>query len=310
MEFIAAKCPNCGGELRLPDNMKTAKCMYCGFDVIVRDAINAAGVNVENLLKLASVAQDAGNDSEAYNYFTRVLEYEPNNYIALLGKAASAGRLSTSANFRLEELIKGVESAIENTPNNKKDEIKKQSAELISEICTNHEVEFSKENKPLIDCLEIGYNYNPENLAIISSIISKTHSIILANQSSIETSEGFIDMYGGFIASATKRAYKEYPEQYQRYKKDLEKYTELLNQEIEELNHYTHLKKKYLEKLQSINSEAALSLGRTLQKSEEENNEGFRSSQRIKAMPTTGGGCLVAVVTIFTTITIFFIFLV
>ena len=43
MTFKPAICPSCGGKLQLPDNLSTAKCMYCGVDVIVQDAIKLSG---------------------------------------------------------------------------------------------------------------------------------------------------------------------------------------------------------------------------------------------------------------------------
>lgn len=47
MTFKAAKCPSCGGTLQVPDDRLTVKCMYCGVDVIVRDAIRLAGRRVK-----------------------------------------------------------------------------------------------------------------------------------------------------------------------------------------------------------------------------------------------------------------------
>ena len=43
MDFKSAICPSCGGKLQLPDNLSTAKCMYCGVDVVVQDAIKLSG---------------------------------------------------------------------------------------------------------------------------------------------------------------------------------------------------------------------------------------------------------------------------
>ena len=70
--------------------------MYCSFDIIVRDAVKAAQVNVENLLRLATSAQDCQNYQEAYNYYTKVLEYNSDNYLAQFGKGFCAARLSPS----------------------------------------------------------------------------------------------------------------------------------------------------------------------------------------------------------------------
>lgn len=301
MEFLAAKCPNCGGDLRLPDDKTQVKCMYCGFDVIVRDAVNAVDANVENLLKLALTAEKARNNQEAYNYFTKALEYEPNNYIALLGKAASAGRLSTTSNLRLEELTKGIESAVEIAPTNKKEEIEKQAAELISEVCTNHEVSMLQE-KHLINCLEIAYNYNPENASVISLIISKTHRLILVNQEVIDIMDGNIESYNSQIKTFQSYGSKDNEEQ---AKRNLEQETKSLKQKIEEMEYYIHLKSKYFAKLQSVNPEAASSLNKTIKQSEEETGEKIRNSQKIRRMQPAGGGCLITVISIFTTIVIF-----
>lgn len=43
MEFKAAICPSCGGKLQLPNDVKTVKCMYCGVDIAVREAVNLSG---------------------------------------------------------------------------------------------------------------------------------------------------------------------------------------------------------------------------------------------------------------------------
>jgi DNA-directed RNA polymerase subunit RPC12/RpoP len=47
MTFKAAKCPNCGGALQLPDDRTKVKCMYCGVDVIVREAVQLAAGRVK-----------------------------------------------------------------------------------------------------------------------------------------------------------------------------------------------------------------------------------------------------------------------
>lgn len=43
MNFKSANCPSCGGNLQLPDNLNTVKCMYCGVDIVVQDAIRLSG---------------------------------------------------------------------------------------------------------------------------------------------------------------------------------------------------------------------------------------------------------------------------
>jgi tetratricopeptide (TPR) repeat protein len=106
MEFKPAKCPSCGGNLQVPPDMKTAKCMYCGGDFIIEDAIKLAmgQVNIDNLFELADAAKNIGNYIEAYNYYTRILEADSNNYKAWYGKALSAGWQSSTGNPRLQEV--------------------------------------------------------------------------------------------------------------------------------------------------------------------------------------------------------------
>ncbi len=43
MNFKPALCPSCGGKMQIPNDVNTVKCMYCGVDVIVREAIRLAG---------------------------------------------------------------------------------------------------------------------------------------------------------------------------------------------------------------------------------------------------------------------------
>jgi tetratricopeptide (TPR) repeat protein len=88
--FIAAKCPSCGGDLQVPDDRDQVKCMYCGGAVIIRQAVQlASGVSVPNLMALAKAAAAVGNHSEAYHYYTKVLEYDGRNSEAWSGKNVS-----------------------------------------------------------------------------------------------------------------------------------------------------------------------------------------------------------------------------
>ena len=42
MNFKSALCPSCGGKMQMPDDVSMVKCMYCGVDVIVKEAIRLA----------------------------------------------------------------------------------------------------------------------------------------------------------------------------------------------------------------------------------------------------------------------------
>jgi len=97
LKFIAVKCPSCNGELQVPDDRDFVKCMYCGVDVKVREATKLKlDVNIPNLFNLAEYSLKSNNFQDAYNYYSKILEYEINNYSAWLGKAESAGCLLTN----------------------------------------------------------------------------------------------------------------------------------------------------------------------------------------------------------------------
>ncbi len=97
MNFKAAKCPNCAGDIQVPDDRDNVKCMYCSCDIVVKEVIQSAvgGVNVENLLYLAEQAEKSNYSTnkydlscaEAYNLYSRILEHDRKNVNAIVGQA-------------------------------------------------------------------------------------------------------------------------------------------------------------------------------------------------------------------------------
>jgi len=95
VQLISAVCPNCGGQLDIPSQLKLAHCIYCGNKIIISDTnADPQKQNVDNWMKLADGLQKS-NPEQAYQYYSKVLEYEPENYLAWLGKGQTA-RLSFS----------------------------------------------------------------------------------------------------------------------------------------------------------------------------------------------------------------------
>jgi tetratricopeptide (TPR) repeat protein len=87
--------------------------MYCG-GAIIRQAVQlASGVNVPNLMALAKAAAEAQNHKEAYDYYTKVLEYNPRNSEAWFGKGECAGWMSTVAQLRIQEMIAACTNAVD-----------------------------------------------------------------------------------------------------------------------------------------------------------------------------------------------------
>ena len=124
MPFVQAKCPECGGMLAVDDSKKAAVCQFCGEAFIVQEAIinnntyvtndnrtthnygEGTVVNVyENqnsvstLLRRVFMFLEDGDWDSADEYCEKVLDIEPENAQAYLGKFMSEMQVR-----RLEEL--------------------------------------------------------------------------------------------------------------------------------------------------------------------------------------------------------------
>jgi len=129
MTFKPAKCPNCAGDLQVPDDRDSVKCMYCGSDIVVREAVKlAGGPSIENLMALAKDGESTSNFSEAYDYYTRVLEYDVNNWEAWVGKGISG--LLGKGDIYVGQYHNNINSAIKLVPN--KDLVKQKLLSIIN----------------------------------------------------------------------------------------------------------------------------------------------------------------------------------
>ena len=188
MAFKAAICPSCGGQLQVPDDRDSVKCMYCGTDIIVREAIQAgSGINIKNYLELAVTATKAGNYQEAYDYYSKVLENDIKNPEAWFGKGRSAGWLSTLSNFRFAEMKSGFQNALANIPEKDKKALQIQCALVVNHVANacyklsrEHILEYPSEDgwkeylsqsSDVIGMLEFGNTLDPNNRDILHSLI-------------------------------------------------------------------------------------------------------------------------------------------
>lgn len=188
MNFVAAKCPQCAGSLQVPDDRDTVKCMYCGVDIVVRQAIQLVSGNSKNFLELAKAASAAGNYSEAYDYFTRILEIEPANPEAWLGKGSSAGWRSNLKEFRFGEMLIAYENAVKFSKNESIHEMKAACAHGLNAVATacyslsrEHAVEFIAlpntwpeylpRCRQIISLYEVAHRYSPDDRTIIGNVI-------------------------------------------------------------------------------------------------------------------------------------------
>jgi DNA-directed RNA polymerase subunit RPC12/RpoP len=116
-----AKCPSCGAGVDIPDGRDTFHCMYCGGMIVVKRPTTtttagtttaAASPEVKNLIGLAEMAEVSKNNAEAHKYWNRVLEYEPSNVRAWIGKGIAAGCQSSIAVPRTDETLNCIRKAI------------------------------------------------------------------------------------------------------------------------------------------------------------------------------------------------------
>lgn len=115
MPFVAARCPQCGGELQLDNGKETGFCMHCGSKIVISEAIRTIKVDnthmVANWMNLGQSAAKAGNNEEAYQYFAKILEADPENWEAFFFKGRAAAWQSSIAKPRFNELFEGINQA-------------------------------------------------------------------------------------------------------------------------------------------------------------------------------------------------------
>ena len=95
MEFKAARCPSCKGELQVPVDKDSVKCMYCGIDIQVNQVLaESTSGRIPQLLHVAKAALEAENYEDAGVEFNKILELDSNNYDAWVGKGIAMGHLA------------------------------------------------------------------------------------------------------------------------------------------------------------------------------------------------------------------------
>ena len=136
-DMKSMKCELCGSsDLIKKDGF--FECQYCKTKYTTEEAkkllVEITGeVTVSNMgdkdsyMKLAQNANESQNYKETENYCNKVLEIDINNYEAWLMKGRSVGWQSTIANTRTLESVKCFENAINNAPDEKKEEVTNQA---------------------------------------------------------------------------------------------------------------------------------------------------------------------------------------
>ena len=121
--MAALVCDICGGKLVMGSG-GIAVCDSCGMehspDRMKEKIQEVKGVvrvdnshMVDNWMKMGSAAAEAGNNKEAYEYFTKVIEVDPSNWRAIYEKGKAGAWQSTLGNLRISELYQGIKMAME-----------------------------------------------------------------------------------------------------------------------------------------------------------------------------------------------------
>ena len=106
-------------------------CQSCGMKYSVEEAkklitecsenVNKSNINnniqkINNYFELANTAKEAGNYAETETYCNKIIEIEPDNFVAWMLKGEAAGWQSTLQNSRLDEGIVAFSKGINNAP--------------------------------------------------------------------------------------------------------------------------------------------------------------------------------------------------
>jgi len=118
MPIIAAKCPNCSGDIQLDDTKKSGFCMYCGSQVLVQDAIDLARVRIDGAVAVEGVATleklvqngakflELGEFKRAKEVYARITDGYPEDYRGWWGVVCAK-----TSNFLIGEVSPSVRPA-------------------------------------------------------------------------------------------------------------------------------------------------------------------------------------------------------
>ena len=189
MKFIPAKCPNCQGDLQVPDDRDFVKCMYCGTDIKVRDSIKlVVNEHLPEMLKLAETEMNSIHYDKEYYYYTKALEIDSKNSNAWFGKGQSVLYNASSVDYiKLEvpEMKECFTNAIQYSDNPEITKYKIENfvcSKVSVEIMTGIDVEFEKEmgqlvslalqNMSYINALEYAKELNPNHIFNVDTSIT------------------------------------------------------------------------------------------------------------------------------------------
>jgi ribosomal protein L7/L12/predicted RNA-binding Zn-ribbon protein involved in translation (DUF1610 family) len=117
MNFTAAKCTQCGANIKVDKSKEAAICEHCGTAFITEKAvknyninysidngvINISGVDINNLLLRAEQFESDGDFDRALEYYDRVLDIDVKNDVALFGVHRIKGTATSIPSLKVED---------------------------------------------------------------------------------------------------------------------------------------------------------------------------------------------------------------
>ncbi len=147
MSFVSTVCPTCSRDIQIPSDLPNPTCPYCAAPIPREAAAPAA--TISTLLGLARTAIAAGNTEEALSYFNRVLEADPRNSEAWIGKGKAAGWQSSIKHMRLPEMLIAFGHAVANAGDERKTGVVEEATEEANRLvvtlygmCRKHMLEY------------------------------------------------------------------------------------------------------------------------------------------------------------------------
>lgn len=118
MKLVAAVCPSCGAKLDVNPNEETVVCKYCSSTIIIQDAIAkykieiSGNVEISNLPKVDNyikIAERHLKDCEyqdAFDYYKKAIELDPDNQFLLLRYEMCRIYLNDEIDYLFDRLMK------------------------------------------------------------------------------------------------------------------------------------------------------------------------------------------------------------
>lgn len=142
MGIVAAKCPQCGANIKVDEEKDAGICEYCGTPFITEKAINNyntyvtnnyAGANINvlgadynNYIVLAQNAIKAMNEEEAAKYVNKALELKIDLPIAWITKMEVAAIGASGDNLKVDEINSYADNAIKYAPEDEKEKVQEE----------------------------------------------------------------------------------------------------------------------------------------------------------------------------------------